>query len=535
MGNHQRVNKEGGHPQLPDLDVTAPMPRPAVTEPNELTQPNEFADYPARGATTPQPGPQLPPLQPQQQPHQRPGPPAAPHPKAGAYAAAAPLPNAYPPPVDGPYAAGAVPVTNAQTANVQAAAAYGAPVVIHERAASPFAVRPANLPPVGGYAERSPRIASIPDDNAVTMEPTTRKNPAVGTEDKEAKPLSTFGEIKLILKDFIHRNEKVIWWLHTAYALCLGAFVASFASKGFENARKLTLSLCAAWLLVVFFFRFFGTGSQQDFMTAWPGMRRRFFVMTYLMKNLFQGMLFYLLPFYWKSASIEASTYVIPVALSACAVLSTLDLVFDRVLLRFKTWASLFFALTLFGCMNLVVPALLPNTPIVVTYCVATGFSIATFMLFHLPLTSLRRPVWAGTFVAAVLLGVLGAYTGRRAMPPVPLTLKDAGVGPKLREDGSLQAEVRVLRLGDISDLYAVSDVQVIGKSEHFKHVWRFGSRALNTDTADAAPSKERNVVRVASKLPVAELPSNPEGKYTVDIVTDGDQIVGRIVFEIKP
>lgn len=505
----------GDHPELPDLDLTVPMP-PAPRAAAERHEPNEFADYPPPLAAAPAPTAPA-----------TPGASAAAvrapghaHPTAGAYAAAAPLPNAYPPATSNP-----------QPSSAAASAAYAAPVVVHERPASPFAVRPANLPPAGG----APRVASAPDDSAVTMEPTTRKNPSAVLEGKDEKPLSTFGEIKLILKEFVHRNEKVIWWLHTAYALCLGAFVASFASKGFENARKLTLSLCAAWLLVVFFFRFFGTGSQQDFMTAWPGMRRRFFVMTYLMKNLFQGMLFYLLPFYWKSASIEASTYVIPVALSACAVLSTLDLVFDRVLLRFKTWASLFFALTLFGCMNLVIPALLPNTPIVVTYCVATGFSIATFMLFHLPLTSLKKPVWAGTFVAAVLLGVLGAYTGRRAMPPVPLTLKDAGVGPKLREDGSLQAEVRVLRLGDISDLYAVSDVQVIGKSEHFKHVWRFGKRALNTETADAAPSKERNVVRVASKLAVAELPANPEGKYTVDIVTDGDQIVGRIVFEIKP
>jgi hypothetical protein len=132
---------------------------------------------------------------------------------------------------------------------------------------------------------------------------------------------STLQEVREILGDFVKRNEKVMWWLHTAYALALGAFVATFAQKGFERARLLALSLAAVWLLVVFFFRFFGTGAQQDFITAWPGARRRFFIMSYLMKNLFQSMLFFQLPFYWKSSSYAAGTAGVLVGLATCAVL----------------------------------------------------------------------------------------------------------------------------------------------------------------------------------------------------------------------
>jgi hypothetical protein len=391
--------------------------------------------------------------------------------------------------------------------------------------AAPFANAPAgHRPPLG---------SSVADDNDVTIEPATRHKNHAATDDD--KPLTTFGELKLIFKDFLKKNEKVIWWLHTAYALSLGAFVATFAQKGFERARMLTLSLAAAWLLVVFFFRFFGTGTKQDFMTAWPGMRRRFFVMTYLMKNLFQGMLFFLLPFYWKSSSVEAKTYTVVGFLAACAILSTLDLVFDRVLFRSKLMASLFYGLTLFGCANLVIPALLPNTPILVTYLVATGLSIATFFLFHVPFSTLKKPIAAGAFGAVIVLGVLFAYSARRAMPPVPLTLKEAGVGPSLREDGSLSMEIRTLRTGEVGDLFAVTDVQVVGNAEHFKHVWRHDKKVLSHETAEAAPASGKGVVRVASRLPKGELPSDPEGKYTVDVLTDGEQIVGRVVFEIKP
>ncbi len=474
----------------------------------------------------------------------------APRPVAEAYAPSAAPPPVAPspagPPAPAPAPQGYAPATFPKAGSYGSAPAPSA----NASAASPFAVpppravqqgtpyipgnasrppKPAGYQPTGGYGYVS---AGTVSDDAVTIEPETRRHEPA--EDPH-KPLSTLGEIRLILKEFVKKNEKVIWWLHTTYALSLGAFVATFAAKGFERARMLTLSLGAAWLLVVFFFRFFGTGAQQDFMTAWPGMRRRFFIMSYLMKNLFQGMLFYLLPFYWKSASIEAKTYVIVGLLSACAILSTLDLVFDRVLLRFKLASSFFFALTLFGCANLVIPALLPNTPIITTYLVATGLSLATFMLFHMPLAWLRKPVGAGVFAGVIVVGVVFAYVGRRAMPPVPLTLKEAGVGPSLREDGSLSMEIRTLRPGKVGDLYAVTDVQVVGNGEHFRHVWKKGDRKLDHESADAAPAKEKNVIRVASKLPIAELPDEPEGKYTVDVVTDGDQVVGRVVFEIKP
>ncbi len=348
---------------------------------------------------------------------------------------------------------------------------------------------------------------------------------------------STFSEIRSILKDFIKRNEKVMWWLHTAYALALGAFVATFAQKGFERARLLALSLTAAWLLVVFFFRFFGTGTQQDFMTAWPGARRRFFIMSYFMKNLFQSMLFFLLPFYWKSSSYAAGTYAVFAGLAACAVLSTLDLVFDRILLRFKFVASAFFALTLFGCANLVIPALLPETPIIVVLLVAGGLALTALVLFHVALATLKRPVALGAFAAFLGLGLLGLYSGRTRLPPVPVYLVESGVGTKLREDGKLESELAVIRTTSLAEggtLYAVAEVSVVGEREQFRHVWKKDKLILKHASAGAAPPKEKGLARVASQIDMSELPEDRIGKYTIDVVTTSEQIVGRLTFEIR-
>jgi hypothetical protein len=157
-----------------------------------------------------------------------------------------------------------------------------------------------------------------------------------------------------------------------------------------------------------------------------------------------------------------------------------------------------------------------------------------TFILFHVSVATLKKPIVAGIFASVIAAGVLGAYWGRRAMPPVPLHIKEGGVGPAVREDGTLSMEISALRASQLEDLFAVTDIQVVGKAEQFRHVWKHGAKQLKHETADAAPSREKNVVRVASKLPKAALSDLPEGRYTVDVLTDSEQIVGRIVFDVK-
>jgi hypothetical protein len=384
---------------------------------------------------------------------------------------------------------------------------------------------------------------SVPSFDDVTVEAPTARTPAPAPAavDDDAPVSRGRAAIALdLLRAVLKRYERVLWWLHTAWALCLGTFVATFAQKGFEQARMLLLSLVGAWVLVVFFFRLFGTGAQQDFATAWPDARRRFFVVTYLMKNLFQGMLFFLLPFYWRSSSVEAGTAGPLVLLAVSALLSTLDLVFDRVLLRFKVVASLFFAVTAFGCIAVVVPALAPEAPSLVSLLVASGLSLVTFVLFHVPLATLARPVAAGAFVSFVFFGVLGAYAARRVIPPVPCFVKSGGVGLSQRSDGTLGVEVRVLRLDDrgalpMSELYAVTDVAVATRGDRFRHVWRRGEKVFESTFASVESPRDQRVVRVATRLLTSELGVEPFGNYAVDVETEDGQVVGRVRFDVAP
>src|ERR1700737_696669 len=94
--------------------------------------------------------------------------------------------------------------------------------------------------------------------------------------------------------------------------------------------------------------------------------------------------------------------------LGACAILSTLDIVFDRVLMRFRALASIFHGITLFGCLNLVIPALFPDTRTLWSLLAAAGVTVIGFWTLHVTGRVLRKKVYIAVFVLSLGAG-LGA------------------------------------------------------------------------------------------------------------------------------
>ncbi|AKT37920.1 DUF5924 family protein [Chondromyces crocatus] len=350
-------------------------------------------------------------------------------------------------------------------------------------------------------------------------------------EDDEDAPKGFKANAQWLLKK--HANK--LWWLHTAYALGLGAFVVSYAQKGFERARWLAVTVGIAWLVVVLFFRLFGSGARQDFATAWRTARLRFLVMTYVLKNLYQGMLFFLLPFYWKSATLDAPNRWFVLLLGGCAVLSTLDLVFDRVLMRWKILASIFYGVTLFACLNLVIPALLPNTRTLFTLLWAAGIAVLGFTMLHLPLGALRSPGGVALLLTALVGGTGLAYGTRAIIPPVPMHLSSAAVGPLTLPDGRLAMEVKTLHASVIEKLLAVTDVAMPGgKGDKLHHVWRLnGEEIYRAPEETSAVQGPEATVRLQSSLTGRQLPERLKGHWAVDVETEDGQLVGRVSFDV--
>lgn len=333
------------------------------------------------------------------------------------------------------------------------------------------------------------------------------------------------------LRAFAAKHGKMLWWAHSLYALGLGASVVMFAQKGFAHARWLSISLAVAWVVVILFFRLFGSGQRQPLGTTRD--KLRFYVMTYVLKNLYQGMLFFLLPFYWRSATFDSPNQWFVVVLGVCAFLSTLDVIFDQVLMRWKIGASIFYFITLFACLNLVIPALLPNSRSAATLIAAAAISAVGFWAMHVPPRMLERPAVMLLLVLWTLGAVTGAYFGRAAVPPVAMYVPYGAVGPSLMSDGRLAIEAHVLHRTLVEDLYAVTDVVIPGgKGDRLVHVWRKGGvEVQRSGDVDPRAHGPTGTIRLQSKL--AELPDEPAGGWTVDVVTQDGQLVGRVPFEV--
>ena len=339
------------------------------------------------------------------------------------------------------------------------------------------------------------------------------------------------------LRAFMTRHGRKLWWLHSAYALGLGITVVAFAQKGFDHARWLAVSLGAAWLLVVLVFRLFGSGRQQEQLhaAAGPKARLRFFAMTYALKNLYQGMLFFLLPFYWKSTTFWTPSSWFVGLLGACALLSTLDIVFDRVVFRFRALGSLFHGVALFGCLNLVVPALFPDTRTLYSLLIATAITVVAFWTIHVSLAMLRDRRWILLFFVSAALAVGGAYEGRTAIPPVPMYLSKGAVGPLVLPDGRLGMVVHELDPSVIDKLIAITDIVVPGgKGDRLVHVWRHdGDEVQRAAESTSRVEGPAGTIRLRSALTGRELPKRLVGNWSVGVETQDNQLVGRVSFVV--
>jgi hypothetical protein len=331
----------------------------------------------------------------------------------------------------------------------------------------------------------------------------------------------------------LSKYGRMLWWFHSFYAFGLGIFVMMFAAKGLAHARFLTISLALAWVVVILFFRFFGSGAAQQ--VEGKSAKMRFFVMTYVLKNMYQGMLFFLLPFYWRAVTFESPNQWFLLALGICVFISTMDVVFDRMLMKWKAAASAFYFFTLFACLNLVIPALFPNQRSAVTLVVAAAVSALAFWSMHVPLKMLGRPLGATLLLLWTAASLVGAYFGRVAVPPVALHISNAAVGPKLLDDGRLALEVSSLHGSLVHELFAVTDIVVPGgKGDKLVHVWtKDGEEIQRFTDVDPHPQGLWDTVRLQSKLEADRIPQDKAGEWHVDVLTGDDQLVGRVQFTV--
>lgn len=249
---------------------------------------------------------------------------------------------------------------------------------------------------------------------------------------------------------FWSKHRTLFWTLHSVWALATGVLIIWLAHEQYGFVPWVVLFLGLTWLSTLYFGRKTAPASAGADPTLPPGPAAE--ATSYVTRVMYQETLFFLLPFYAYSMVIDAPNVVFMVLLVSLAILSCIDLVFDRWLRTSQVWSLLFFALVTFAAVNLLIPMLMPVDPALATR-IAAGVAVAS----ALPLALQgKRPSLKETGVLALATAIfLSIVMGiPRLIPPVPLRLQEVtfatGIDRETLEAKiPLQDEVSSVALGD--------------------------------------------------------------------------------------
>lgn len=251
---------------------------------------------------------------------------------------------------------------------------------------------------------------------------------------------------------FWARHRTVFWILHSVWALATGVVVIVLARERYGFLPWVVGFMALTWISTLFFGRQTavdaaaqaveeaaeearesarGTAETPappesaaqdaaDEVPPAPGVLEE--VTSYMTRIMYQETLFFLLPFYAYSTVWSSPNVGFLVVLAVLAVVSCLDLVFDRWLRASPVFGLVFFASVAFAGLNLVLPMIWHLPPRVGTP-LAAGVAVAAAAVLAWRTTS---GGWAGglrlTAAGAAFLGV--ATLLPNLVPPVPLRLE---------------------------------------------------------------------------------------------------------------
>lgn len=314
------------------------------------------------------------------------------------------------------------------------------------------------------------------------------------------------------------RHETLLWWLHSAYVLALGVGIMWLGSRNFAWLRYSGFYLLAIAVLSLLLADVVNVRAG-----VWWGRAR--LAVNYVNKNLYQQLLFFILPTYAASATFGSRNVVFVVVLAAAAVTSTLDLVYDRVLSVRRGFAATFFAFNVFAVVNLALPVML-GTSTQDSLPIAAAASAAGLVV--IACRGRRLVWWLGPVAAAALLVFWAADIVRPFVPPAPLRLETTRFGTSMNRATLLVTEpLPALPEGFAGRIYASTALRApLGLKERVMLQWSRDGRPLRSSAAYGVSGGRQGGFRLWSSVAIA--PSSGRGPLTLEVVTEAGQLVGR-------
>jgi len=252
----------------------------------------------------------------------------------------------------------------------------------------------------------------------------------------------------------------------------------------------------------------------------------------YTIQTLYHGLLLFVLPAYYASATLTSVNVVFLAVLILLAVLATFD-PWYRAIVHPRPWLGyVFFVVSIFAALNVALP--LVGLP-------PFGALMASAFIASLAITPVVRRAGGRTWRAAlrvtVALGVVAAVlaaVGRAWIPPAPLFMARAAILWDLPDLDAIEALPTTLSAAEVKERGLVAYTAIYapaGLRQSVSHVWRHRGRVIEVVSLAPVLGGRREGYRTYSRK--TSFPDDAEGRWSVDVVTASGQLIGRLRFRI--
>lgn len=341
--------------------------------------------------------------------------------------------------------------------------------------------------------------------------------------------MSILTQAPIVIQSVLRKHKDRLWWIHSFYALLLGVAIMWLGSLDFTYLRVAIFHLLFIWISSLFL----------PVIGRMPGLDARWcerlrLAVNYFNKNFYQQILFFIIPIYAASMTPGSRNMLFVALLGVSAVLSTLDIVYDRYLSLKWNLVTLFFAFNLFACINAMLPILwgVSNS---MAIRLSAVIAIGAYGSMCWRLSDLRGNQRRAVALAGALLLLALVELGRPFIPPAPLRL--------VKVEFSDAIQRRPLRIGrplpELTALgpqrvFALTSIQApLGLRERIRHRWSLRGKTLFESPFYEIVGGRKDGFRLWTYCWVKDL--QPGDTVRLRVETEGDQLVGDAAVKCAP
>ena len=320
---------------------------------------------------------------------------------------------------------------------------------------------------------------------------------------------------------WFHLHQEKLWWLHSLYALILGIGIMWLGKRNFSYLRLVVFHISFIWLSSLFLPKLL---NHPRLPVPWTPRLR--FLVNFFNKNLYQQMLFFVLPIYYASATLVSRNIAFVLLVGLSATLSTLDVIYDRHVSVKRALTAAFFAFNLFALINVMLPILWSVSNTLATRASA-ALACLGFLSLYYPMSQFKVPRRALAFGTGIL--ILGlAELGRPLIPPAPLRLASVEFGGDFDKAAlRVVSPLTELQPNQSLRLYGVTAIKApLGLTERVRHRWYENGKLIFASPFYNMVGGREEGFRLWTSFSFKSIA--PGTKLRLDLETEGGQLIGR-------